>query len=38
MPTAKRHGNQVTDYVYWTGMATGMVVGASLGVMVSLVW
>ena len=38
MLTAKRHWKQATDYAYWTGMATGMIVGASLGVMVGLVW
>ena len=38
MLTAKRHWKQATDYAYWMGMAIGMVVGASLGVMVGLVW
>jgi hypothetical protein len=34
----KRHVKQAVDYAYWMGCAVGMVAGASLGVMVGLVW
>jgi hypothetical protein len=38
MLTSKRHWKQATDYAYWMGMAVGMIAGASLGVLVGLVW
>ena len=34
----KKHYKQALDYTYWMGMAIGMVAGASLGVMVGLVY
>lgn len=34
----KRHVKQAIDYAYWMGMAIGMVAGASLGIMVGLVY
>jgi hypothetical protein len=34
----KRHLKQAIDYAYWMGMGIGMLAGASLGVMVGLIW
>ena len=34
----KKHYQQALDYTYWMGMAIGMIAGASLGVLVGLVW
>lgn len=34
----KRQVKQATDYAYWMGMAIGMAAGASLGILVGLVY